>query len=368
MTTPTIQIVESTDDFDRLRPHWEQLVSEQRNPSIFSTYDYVRTAWEYSREDDQRLFILVVKNGDKTIGIAPFRITRDNFWGVRARVIRFIAEWEGNQPGIITLDESPVWKMISGLLSNNFKEWDLISLMEQPVASSAFRNSFQGSRYYYEEKTETRNFAISLDLGWEEYLKKIPRGVKKNWRRRRNNLFKQFGDIEVDIIQQPEQVDSAIERFLAIEQSGWKKDAHIGVGKDDIHKKFYTDLICNFSEKDMASFVFLKADGKDLAGDILFRYRNTIYDRHTAYDPEYAKYSPGIYLLTEIVKHFQNQGYDEMDLQGMSPDDPKKYHSKEWSTRMEDTKRQIVYRRNGRLAPLIVAKQLKNTLLTRKTH
>ena len=240
--------------------------------------------------------------------------------------------------------------------------------MEQPVTSTALKDNFTDSQYSYEEKIESRNFSISLNLGWDDYLQKISRGVKKNWRRRKNNLYKQFNDIELDIISQPELIDDAIERFQDIEQSSWKKEAHIGVGKDETHKQFYKELLGKFSDKEMVSIVFLKAGGEDLAGDILYKYRNTIYDRHTAYNPKYSKYSPGIFLLTEIAKHFQNKGYDEMDLQGMEPDNPKKLHSKEWSTSMMDTKRQIIYRKYGRLTPFIMVKKLMNAIVTNKNN
>ena len=82
-----------------------QLIEKSINPSFYSTFPFVYTAWKHYRSENDQLFILVVRRDATLVGIAPFRIESVKVGnirllrGMRLRVIRFIAEWgSGDKP------------------------------------------------------------------------------------------------------------------------------------------------------------------------------------------------------------------------------------------------------------------------------
>ncbi len=57
-----------------LRTNGMQLIEKSINSSFYATYPFVYTAWKYFRNENDQLFILVVRRGATLVGIAPFRI------------------------------------------------------------------------------------------------------------------------------------------------------------------------------------------------------------------------------------------------------------------------------------------------------
>jgi hypothetical protein len=96
-----VHIVDSEQALHSLEREWNDLSSKDATSSFFSSFDYVRIAWEHFKGKSDRLFILLLRNGDRLAGIAPFKISRSYLWGIPARTIKFIAEWEGDRPGIV---------------------------------------------------------------------------------------------------------------------------------------------------------------------------------------------------------------------------------------------------------------------------
>ena len=128
----TVQIIESETDLHTLENTWNDLVAKNAAGSFFSSFGYIRTTWEHFKGETDRLFILVLKDHHRITGIAPFRISRSSLWGIPARTIKFIAEWEGDRPGIIVEgSEALAWNRIYDFLHSEFKEWDVLDLTEQ---------------------------------------------------------------------------------------------------------------------------------------------------------------------------------------------------------------------------------------------
>jgi len=362
MNKLSIKIIDNDAELHDLQNAWGHLDEQCKDTSIFSSYTYVSTAWKYSKNESDKLFILLLSDREKVVGIAPLRITEKRYLGINARVIRYIAEFEGDKPELLALDEKAVWERIADFLSYEFEQWDVITLMEQTDPSNIFRDCFRKPGYIYEEMIDSRSYSVSLNESWDNFYSSLSRNVKKNWRRRYNKLNKEHTDINIEYVNDSNAIDSALDRFIQLEHSGWKKDAHIGVGKDETHRQFYLELLKGLSSKQNVSLAFLKVGDTDIAGDIIYSYKGKLYDRQTAYNPHYAEYSPGIILLSEIIKHYMERKYDEMDLQGLEPGNPKKLHSMEWSTSAVETKRQTIYRKYSRVFPFVGLKQIKHAL------
>ncbi|MBP1694838.1 MAG: hypothetical protein H6Q41_26 [Deltaproteobacteria bacterium] len=363
-----IRVIDTEERLSSIEKDWNDLLAKKGKASFFSSFDYVRLAWSHFRRTSDRLFVLVLREGDAVIGIAPLRISRTLSWGIPMRTVEFIATWEGDRPEIVTLeDEDLVWGRLYEFLSTEFRGWDVIDLVEQAVDSPGNLRwkFFQDKRFFCRVIPDSTCYYISLIGDWESYINRINAKVRSNWRNRAKRLRGLPEICRIECIENEDEVLEGLKRFIGIEQSGWKQGANLGIARDLMHKTFYEDLVVDLSRKNQVAIYLLKLGDKDIAGSVMYKFGGVQYERHIAYHPEYAAYSPGIILRTEILKSLFGTNYDECDLLGFRSNGDGQQHKLDWATGKRETVRTIVYRRKSRITPILLARRIEAWL---KTH
>jgi CelD/BcsL family acetyltransferase involved in cellulose biosynthesis len=364
-----IRVVDTDSAFDALEEPWNRL-SDESPPNFFSSFDYVRTAWKHFRSPDDRLYILVLSEGESVVGIAPFYIGigRDERWGIPHRAIRWIATWGGDRPRLLVEgSEEMFWREILYFLKRERHSWEVIDLVEQPVDGPEGRGWSFLSRFgwFWEKSPDSIDYYISLEGSWEDYLKGRSSNTRRGWDRRKRRLSSNPGGHEIERISDPGEIREALSRFLAIERESWKAKAKIGVGKNERSLLFYEDLLVRAARKGRAFVYFLKSSGKIIAGEVCFIQQDVVYSLLTTYLPSYAAYSPGILILADLTQSLFGGPYRELDLLGMRDDGTQTSHKTGWATGKRETVHLTGYRGGGRLLPLVVAKRLKRILIRR---
>ena len=358
-----IRIVDTDDEFDALERPWN-LLSEETSPNVFSSFDYVRTAWRHFRSSRDRLYILVLSEGPSIIGIAPFYIARCRRWRIPHRAIKWIATWEGDRPRLLVEEnEEMCWSEIFRFLKNQGHSWEVLDLVEQPMNGPEGRGwSFlPRSGWYWEKSLDSIDYYISLEGSWEDYLKGLHRNARHNWTNRKRRLSSNGGFV-IERISDPDRIKEALSRFVAIEQESWKTNAGIGVGKDERTLSFYQDLLVRMAAKGKAFIYFLKSGGETIAGKICCIQQDVVYSLHTTYLPAYAAYSPGILVQADLIQKLFGGPYGELDLLAMREDGALPKHKTDWATGRRETVRFTAYRVHSRLLPYVIVKRLEHIL------
>jgi CelD/BcsL family acetyltransferase involved in cellulose biosynthesis len=215
------------------------------------------------------------------------------------------------------------------------------------------------------------DYYISLKGTWEQYLQCLDRNVRHDWQRRSRKLIRDLGPFALEVIVDRPLIQDALSRFVAIEQSGWKANAGVGVAKDEKHLLFYRDLLSCLAEKGQAYICFIKTGEDDVAAVIAFIQKDVIYGRHITYSPVYMQYSPGILILAEFVWMQFGGAYHECDFLAMKENHGSSQNYKaRWATGRRQTICWTGYRIWSRMLPLIIAKRAKvianNTFLKQK--
>jgi CelD/BcsL family acetyltransferase involved in cellulose biosynthesis len=190
--------------------------------------------------------------------------------------------------------------------------------------------------------------------------------VRSNWRNRTKRLRGLPEICRIECIENEESILEALKRFIAIEQSGWKRGVNLGIAKDLRHKIFYEDLVVDLSRKNRVAIYLLKLGDKDIAASIMYKFSGVQYERHIAYNPEYSAYSPGIILRTEILKALFGTKYKECDLLGFRSNNDGQQHKIDWATGKRETIRTVVYRRKSRITPILLARRIEAWLKARQ--
>src|SRR3954468_19057006 len=120
----------------------------------------------------------------------------------------------------------------------------------------------------------------------------------------------------VDIINEraPDAVREAFESFLALEAGSWKGTQGTALLCDEQDAGFVRQLIGGLAGQGNASVALLRVDGVAIAAQVLMYCGTMAYTWKTAFNPDYAKYSPGALLIDKITEELlATPGIDAID-------------------------------------------------------
>lgn len=361
----TVELVRQNAGFQLHKEAWNRLSATADAPPFFSTWTFVSQAWTHSQQPGHSLFLLLVWEETpahrELVAVAPLRRITERRRGLPIRTLSWIAAWEGDRPGLLCRgNKAKVWEGICAFLSDHSREWDILDLVEQDDQTAAsIRKAFEYRRASIQTEADTETFTVSLQQSFEEYIASRPAKVRANWRNRRKRLFHDQPGGHLRIIDSPGSIQDAFERFVAIEQAGWKQEAGIGAAKDETHRRFYRSLLADAAERGEAAIYFLNVNNRDVAAAVFFSCGDVHYERHIAYAEDLAALSPGIVLRTEILAHLMQKGGREVDLLGLHVGDGGQQHKRDWATASSITRRITVTRWIGSAGPLLLARALR---------
>ena len=356
--------IQTEAEFDALEPVWNSL-ADRLPVAFFSSFDYVRLAWESFHDPDDRLLVLVLSEGGVVQAIVPLCLVQRPTHSIPHRIVRFIAAWEGDRPVMLSAcDGERAWLAVVDFLDRSFHGWDVLELMEQAPEGPSGRgwDFLQRSGITLDVDPDAVDYFIPIDRPWDDYLGLVHKNARRVWQQKVKRLHRERGDFTVERLVTPEQVDNGLARFLAIEQAGWKAGAGLGVCKDARHTDFYGALLRRLAPKDAARIYVLVSQGEDLAAGMMFLVRGVAYFRHTTYHPAFAEFSPGIVLHAEILKDVFNCGCCELDFLSLPACEGAQRHKEHWATGRRETVCVRAYRRWSRLMPLVVAQRVRRRM------
>jgi len=137
----------------------------------------------------------------------------------------------------------------------------------------------------------------------EILLREALGGKKLKELRRLRHRLAEHGAVTFDVARAPDDVASAIERFLALEASGWKGQrgtALIQVAGDAAFIRRATRAL---AETGQCEIVTLCAGDTPVAAGIVLRHQSRAFFFKLGVDERFAKYSPGVQLTLELTRH-----------------------------------------------------------------
>lgn len=139
-------------------------------------------------------------------------------------------------------------------------------------------------------------------LDAQDYLAKAisshhRRDIERQWRR-----LSESGDLAYSVARQPREVRFQLEEFLTLEDSGWKGRRRTAMVADRYRAAFAREAVNSLAETDSVRIHALTLNGETIASMIVFISAGEAYTWKTAYDEDYAGYSPGKLLMHRLTE------------------------------------------------------------------
>lgn len=169
-------------------------------------------------------------------------------------------------------------------------------------AYAAIRRLLAGSGRYWEYRRDERPFVNSP--GDFKRSGKTGKRLRQQWRR----LTQLPGGADFINEREPAAVRDAFEQWLQMEHAQWKGKQGSSQLSSQRMAQFSRTLIANLAKTRNVSVTSLRVDGRPIAMSVVFYCATTAYAWKTAYDAQFAQFSPGSVMLDKLVEQLLDEG------------------------------------------------------------
>lgn len=323
-----VEIVKKTKRLIELKEQWNHVLGKSSCDSIFLTWEWIITWWRHFGKNKE-LCIILVKKQNQIVAILPLMKEKEKYLGFTILKIKAIRNNHSPYFDLILTDDIERVIKVAFEYINKLK-WDVIELnriLSNSTSIHAIKKlSSRNVIRLVLQETVYRSPYVTVNNNWDHYYGSLSKNLKKNIKRRENKL-QILGNTEIESIQFSDKLDYYLEKGFEIEASGWKGKAGTAILCNKNVRNFYSDLAHTSAMKGWLSLSFLKVDYRRIAFNYGLRYKNTINSCKIGYNPDFAKYSPGILLCKMILKNAFEENYKLVNFLGEYQS-----HKKNWTS------------------------------------
>ncbi len=303
-----VERIRDPESLEELKDSWNKLLFSSEQNCIFLTHEWISSWWKCFSEDNS-LEILIFKDEEGSLaGIAPFMTTD--------KILRFIASQEvSDYCDVITLKErrAEFHENLLSYLNTNYSYIKKIELMNLKASSPtlSFLPSLAPEFGYSSSCTETEVAPLlELPSSYEDYMKGLSKKNRHELRRKLKRIESLEG-VKITKVTDTRELQSSLETFIALHKEGspskerfWEKK-----GMSD----FFQEIASRFSLQKWVELNLLFYEDRIMAALLNFSYLDTVYFYNVAFNKDYARYSPGLFLFNHCIKQAISEGKKKAD-------------------------------------------------------
>jgi CelD/BcsL family acetyltransferase involved in cellulose biosynthesis len=307
-----LEVINSLQDFYSLKNLWSELLIESGSKNVHLQFEWMYN-WYITFGKNSELLILLVKEDDKIIGIAPLVRNKKKIKKIfNIKQIVFlgngILDWGDF---IIAESKEEVLKLFLQKIDfYNSGEVVLHNIQDDSPNLSSIQDIIKQKRFIL--KKHSKCFYIdSLNQSWDDFYKTTSfKFVRKDMRRIYNHINEFSWNVTETEFESVDEDMKKMERLYNLSQIRKGRYSHF---TNASYINFLKNIINEFKLKDEVRVFYLNLEGKPIAYYLCFIYKNAIYFYNTGFDSTYDKLSPAKILMNEIIKKSFEQGYSEIN-------------------------------------------------------
>jgi len=352
--------IDSLEELRGLKPFWDKLLIQNETQNIFLAFDWLN-AWWSTFGKDYNLYVLVAKDQDEVVGLAPFMQTKTR----SGQTIKFIGTPEADYVDfIIHGDKSNIIQAFISYLINNQSDWNSLDFIQIPDRSSTLpilRGILSERKIMHQISVidETSSYVYEGESSRQSTFS-LP---AKNTRRLKQyaNYFKNNGGLEFKQITDATLIKKLLPKLFQFHYSRWKDTPTPSRFINSQHRDFFYKLANILSVNKQLCLSVLYYSEEPIAFCMNFAFGQKLYLYTSCYDVYYTSKSPGSLLILLQTEHCIRNGYNELDyIRGGEA-----YKSK-FTNRSYKNYRILVFAKRSEYIARSIYTNLKNTAIVRK--
>jgi CelD/BcsL family acetyltransferase involved in cellulose biosynthesis len=323
-----VKTLTTWNELEAIRPAWERILQGCEALTIFSTLEWLG-AWWKAFAKDKELVAPVFSNADgEIVGIVPlYSDYVEATHPFRVRRLRLVGDGSEDSDNLDLIVrggyETPFTEAFLAWLGSN-PDWDICELNTLPLDSSSLPSLICDlkRRRWTLRRLERPRSRIPLPGTWESYLKQsLSRKEKTKIGYYTNRLRKRFR-VSIAKCDEVQALPGSLATLFGLHQKRWQSKGRPGSFASAPRRELYCEMAASFVERGWLEFWILQLEGKAVAAQYGFRYRDVVYSLQEGFNPEYASDRVGYVLRAHVLKTLISQGVRHYDFLG--EEDPSK--------------------------------------------
>jgi CelD/BcsL family acetyltransferase involved in cellulose biosynthesis len=293
---------------------WNALAQEDPEGTLFHTPRFLKLYWEEFGAGP--LDVAFVRDGDELVAAAAFEI-RDGTLGWMGGFD--VTDYMGPVGAPGARDRAAKELLGAVAARDDWERADLAGLPEEGTWLPALRSAAEDSGLAVEVGQDSVAPLLSLPGTFDEYLAALPGKLRHEIRRKERRLEEAFPEARL-VDGTPETVSSDLDLFVELHRRSTGAKGRFMVPGMEL---FFRRLADEMLEDGKFRLTLLMSGDRCLAGIVGFRDRDRFLLYNSAYEHELTKVSPGMVLLSRLIRSALDEGCRELDL--LKGDLPYKY-------------------------------------------
>ena len=294
---------------DALSAEWDALAAQVTEPNPFGERWYLDAALDALGTDAIR--IAVVRD-DALIGIMPL-LSQRQYAGLP---IAHVQNWQNHNaflgaPLVRKGAERQFWAALLCQLDGNTQNGLFLHLSglptKGPLAAALEAQCLAEQRRFALVHCEERAL-LERGLSPEAYWEANVRSKKRKELRRQHKRLAEEGTLTFERSNGSAGLDRWIADFLALEKAGWKGENGSALDCADETRSLFRKALAGAAAVGKLELLAHYLDGRAIAMLANFLTPPGAYSFKTAFDEEYARYSPGVLLQMENLALLEREG------------------------------------------------------------
>ena len=303
-----IRTVSSEAEFATLAGPWDELVRSMRRPSPFLLHGWLFEWWRHYG-GKRRLAVHVATRGDRLVGALPLCTRR--MFGLR--VTEFVG---GTKVPLVDLmiaadeDEATAHALAERIRSSGDDFADLFGMPRD----SRLTTALPSESLYLVERLEAP--VLDLRAGWEaSYRTRLSSKARADRRRLRRQLD-ELGAVEFSIARDRDKILEPLEEAFRIHALRWRGRRETSGFTTPVGKAFHRAALRRLAPQDVARLATLRLNGEAIAFTLYLQLQRAVYGVSMAFDPAFARYSPGTETLLCSLESAAGEGVERVEFLG----------------------------------------------------
>ena len=310
--------------FEALRDEWNALLGRSRSDTIFLTWEWQVTWWQYLGACRGPLYLLAMRQDGRLVAILPLFLS--TVGGIRMLQVVGCIEVSDYLDLIIEAgqEEAVYAAFLEWLAGPEAPAWEALELCNQPAASLAHQRLPEmaaAAGWHVQVFQDDVCPVITLprpgagEDGWELYLAALDKKQRHEIRRKLRRVEREAPDAQVRVVRGGAGLAEAAETFIALHRLS-RPDKHAFMTEE--MQAYFGAIAEALAERGWLQLSFLDIGGQPAASYFCFDYRNEILVYNSGYDVAASpQLSPGWVLLAELIQKAIADGRTRFDfLQG----------------------------------------------------
>jgi CelD/BcsL family acetyltransferase involved in cellulose biosynthesis len=301
----SIATITSEQEFAALASEgWDGLVRTLPRPSPYLLHAWLVEWWRYYGSDGEPR-VHVLRRDGRLAAALPLFVRRRG--GVR--VAEFLGSGEAVLGDVLAEDDSAATEVLEEARRAGYHLADLLGV---PVEGRLVQ-AMNGHLHLVERVPAP---VLDLSAGWEEVYRAKTGSKKRNLHARRRKQLAALGRLEVEVARTAEELDVALDdafRLHAVRWHGRNDQSRLSTLRGrEFNRAAYRAL----AAQDVPRIVVLRLDGRAIAFHAYFVLAETMYVHRLAFDPDLARYSPGLVNTLDALAAASGEGVRRVEFLG----------------------------------------------------